>query len=291
VRLRKDINLGTLLALHPASRGWRRNLDEQLLMLRELGYEGAQSWGDFDRIHRAGLIPLGMARATKPAELDDIARRHCDLGVAFTNLHLGTGFESDDALDALADAVLNAQARHKHTLLVETHRATATQDIWRTCRWIARRPMLRFTADLSHWYTGHEMIYGGEFEARRRMLAPVLQRTAAIQGRIGNSGCIQCPLEAPGDQVQHFRALWTEACAGFLAQAQAGDALSFAPELLPMVTGDPPLWLHYQQNQRAADADGWTREPSDRFADAQALWSIAQGCFATARSSQEQGHA
>lgn len=291
MRLRKDINLGTLLALPPTSSAWRSTLDEQLHMLREQGYEGAQSWSDFDHIHRAGLLPLGMARATVPAELDEIARRHRDLGVAFTNLHLGTGFESDDSMDTLADALLNAQARHGHVLLVETHRATVTQDIWRTCRWIERFPALRFTADLSHWYTGHEMIYGGEFEARRRMLAPVLQRTAAIQGRIGNSGCIQCPLDAPGDQLSHFQALWTEACAGFLDQAQRGDVLSFAPELLPMAVGDPPFWLHYQQNQRGVDADNWTREPSDRFADAHALWSIAQACFAAARSRQEPCHA
>jgi hypothetical protein len=287
MRLRRDINLGTLLELPRASRGWRASLDEQLAMLRELGYEGAQAWEGFDRIHRAGLLPLGMARVTQPAQVDDIARRHRDEGLGFTNLHVGTGFESDVQLDALADALLEAQARHGHLLLVETHRATATQDIWRTLQWVARRPALRFTADLSHWYTGHELTYGGEFDARRARLVPVLDRVQALHGRIGNSGCLQTPLDRPGEALAHYRALWTAACAGFLRHAGPQDALSFAPELLPMAVGDQPLWLHYQQTVVAAAGDPWQGEPCDRFADAEQLWRLACDCFEAARNTLE----
>lgn len=284
MRLRQDINLGTLLALPPASRGWRASLDEQLAMLRELDCAGVQAWAGFDRIRRAGLLPLGMARATRPAELDEIARRHRDEGLGFTNLHLGSGFDSDAEMDALAAALLEAQARHGHRMLVETHRATATQDIWRTLQWVGRFPGLRFTADLSHWYTGHELSYGGEFAARSARLAPVLERVSAIHGRIGNSGCLQTPLDRPGDYLAHYRALWTAACAGFLRHAGPDEVLSFAPELLPMRVGEPPLWLHYQQDAPAALDDPWRGEPCDRFADAQTLWQLAQECFDAARA-------
>jgi hypothetical protein len=284
MRLRKDINLGTLMALPTASSGWRANLDEQFAMLREQGYEGVQAWDGFDRIHHAGLLPLGMARATRPAELDEIARRHRDEGLDFTNLHLGTGFDSDDEMDALAGALLDAQARHNYALLVETHRATATQDIWRTLRWVERFPDLRFTADLSHWYTGHELIYGGEFESRAARLTPVLDRVRAFHGRIGNSGCMQTPLDRSGDYVAHYKALWSVACNGFLQHAADGDVLSFAPELLPHCVGEPPIWLHYQQTVPSSPTDPWQGEPCDRYADAEELWRLALECFNRART-------
>ena len=287
MRLRRDFNLGTLLALPRASTGWRATLDEQLAMLREQGVEGVQAWDGFDRIHRAGLLPLGMARVTQPDQLDELARRHLGDGLDFTNLHLGTGFESDAEMDALAAALLEAQARHGYTLRVETHRATATQDIWRTLQWVARFPALRFTADLSHWYTGHELTYGGEFELRRARLAPVLSRVRAIHGRIGNSGCLQTPLDRPGVYLDHYRTLWTAACAGFLRHAGPDEVLSFAPELLPIAVGEPPLWLHYQQTAVAPPDDVWQGEPCDRFADAEQLWQLACACFETARSDLE----
>lgn len=287
MRLRKDINIGTLLNLPPASLGWRATLDEQLVMLRDQGYQGVQSWDGFERIHNAGLQPLGMARATEPQQLAAIAERHSDQGLGFTNLHLGTGFDSDAQMDALADALLNAQARYNYPLLVETHRATVTQDIWRTLRWIERFPQLRFTADLSHWYTGHELIYGGEFTTRAAQLRPVLARVRAIHGRIGNSGCIQTPLDQAGDYIRHFTWLWTEASRGFLQQAGDEDVLSFAAELLPQSVGTPPLWLHYQQTRMQQPDDRWQGEPCDRFADAQALWQLMQHCFAAAQTADD----
>lgn len=284
MRLRRDINLGTLLNLPRVSIGWRASLDEQLAMLRERGYEGAQAWDGFARIHRAGLLPLGMARATQPQLIDEIARAHRGEGLALTNFHIGTGFETDSEMDALAGALLDAQARHGHTLLVETHRATATQDIWRTLQWIERFPELRFTADLSHWYTGHELTYGGEFEERSSRLAPVMDRVRAFHGRIGNSGGMQTPLNRPGHYVDHYRRLWTAACEGFLRHAAHKDTLSFAPELLPMSVGDPPLWLNYQQATHPVADDPWHGEPCDRFADAEWLWQFAVECFSAARS-------
>lgn len=286
MRLHKDINIGTLLNLPPASFGWRATLDEQLVMLRERGYHGVQSWDGFERIHNAGLQPLGMARATEPKQLAAIAERHSDQGLGFTNLHLGTGFDSDAQMDALADALLNAQARYNYPLLVETHRATATQDIWRTLRWIERFPELRFTADLSHWYTGHELIYGGEFEVRSAHLLPIFDKVRAIHGRVGNSGCIQTPLNRRGEYLIHYTLMWNQICSGFLRNAHENEVLSFAAELLPMSVGEPPVWLHYQQNTPFWSDDDMNGEPCDRFKDAEDLWGIVQKCFNFAKLDQ-----
>ena len=185
----ESIILGNLLALPPASAGYRGTLAEQLHMLKADGYESVQSWDDWRSIQDAGLRASGIARLQQPEQAAAIAEVHADAGLEFTNLHVGIGFESDAEMDALADSILQASAHTGHRLLVETHRATATQDIWRTLRWIERFPELRFTADLSHWYTGHELTYGGEFEQRMARLQTVFERTRAIHGRIGNSCC------------------------------------------------------------------------------------------------------
>jgi hypothetical protein len=46
-----------------------------------------------------------------------------------TTLHVGTGFESDVEMDALAGAVLEAAERHGQPVFIETHRATMLQDM------------------------------------------------------------------------------------------------------------------------------------------------------------------
>lgn len=293
MRLRKDICLGTLEALPPASRGWCATREAQLQRLKAEGYEAVQAWDGWDAIQRAGLQASATARATRPGQLDPLARTHRDAGLLYTNLHLGTGFDSDDEMDRLADAVLEAQARHGHTLLVETHRATATQDIWRTLRWIERFPALRFTADLSHWYTGHELTYGGGFDERMARLQPVFERVRALHGRVGNAGCLQTPLDRPGLYLRHYQAMWTACCTGFLRHATPGSALSFNAELLPMAVGEEPqrLWLHYQQTTAAASDDPWQGEPCDRYADAEALWHLMQGCFSQAQDAASAARA
>lgn len=284
-RLRRDINLGTLEGLPPGSTGYRQHLQEQLELLKATGHEAAQSWGQFREVLAAGLRATGMARVLEVHQADEIARAHRDMGLDATTLHLGTGFETDAQADALVASVLEASARHGYTLYVETHRATATQDIWRTVQLVQRFPQLRFNADLSHYYTGHEMTYAGEFAQRMGHLQPILERTRFMHARVGNVGCIQVPVESEGVFLAHFRLMWRRCFLGFLRGAGEGDYLSFNPELLPMRIGEGEhaQWLHYAQNGATAADGPWRGEPSDRFAQAEALWCIAQEEFEQAR--------
>lgn len=284
-RLRREINLGTLLALPPGSRGHRTTLPEQLALLQADGWEAVQHWNGFEAIQAAGLRATGMARITDPGEADTVAREHRAQGVEATTLHLGTGFESDDEANRLVAAVLEASARHGHPMFVETHRATLTQDIWRTLQLVQRFPALRFNADLSHWVAGHELTYGGEFEQRSARLAPVLERTRFMHGRIASSGSIQVPADAPGPATGHFRRLWQACCQGFLDGAGPGDLLPFAPELLPerVGDGDAAMWLHYAQVRPHAPDDPLRGEATDRYAEALVLWRLAGEAFEAAR--------
>jgi len=131
--------------------------------------------------------------------------------------------------------------KHQFPIFVETHRATMTQDIYRTVKWVERNPEIRFNGDFSHYYTGHEMIYG-DFEKKLDFLAPVLERVRFIHGRIGDSCCMQIEVtDLEATHVKHFREFWIRSFVGFLKTARPGDYFCFAPELLASKDGVRPL--------------------------------------------------
>jgi hypothetical protein len=288
-RLRRDINLGTVAELPRGSSGWRASHAQTLAMLKADGHEAVQIWQPtpdaVDAARAAGLGVTGICRALTPPEVARIVREQQAMGCEITTLHVGNSFETDAQMDALAAAVLEASARHGHAVHVETHRGTMTQDIRRTLDLVARWPALRFNADLSHWYTGHELTYGGEFFERMARLAPVLERVRFVHTRVGNAGCIQTGLDEPGEALGHFRAMWTRCFVGFLRDAQPGDFLSVNAELLPqkLGQGEQAFWLHYAQPRADLAHDRLGGEPSDRYDDAARLWQICCDCFESAR--------
>ena len=225
-------------------------------------------------------LPLvGMGRIDVAADADRIARAHKAAGYELTTLHVGTGFENDEEAYVLLAPVIEASVRHDYPLFVETHRATVTQDIRRTLDLTERLPELRFNADLSHWYTGHEMTYG-DVPAKIERFAPVLDRVRYVHGRIGDSCCMQVAPDGPQDArefVEHFRLMWTRLCEGFARTAAPGEALPFAAELLPNVMPMPaePGGLKRFNYARLSPDGG---EESDRWAQTEVLWAIFAGC-------------
>jgi hypothetical protein len=285
-RLRRDINLGTMAELPRGSTGWRASHAEQLALLKADGHEAVQIWQPTleaaQAARDAGLAVTGICRALTPPDVDTIVREQRDLGCEITTLHVGHSFETDAEMDALAAAVLDASARHAHPVYIETHRGTMTQDLRRTLDLVQRFPALRFNADLSHWYTGHELTYGGEFYERAGRLQPVFERVRFLHARVGNPGCIQTGLDEPGDYMSHYRWMWQRCFEGFLRGAGPGDYLSFNAELLPQKMG-ADFWLHYAQTRHELVGDALGGEPSDRYDDAARLWRIATDCFEAAR--------
>lgn len=266
--IRRDICLGGLAGLQPGSAAHGLALPDQLALLRETGYEGVVASEQWDAIHAAGLVPVGMGRVLHPEDALPLACRHADAGLDFTTLHVGTGFESDDAMACLADAVLTAEAMSGHPLHIETHRATMTQDIRRTVDLVGLFPELVFTLDFSHWYTGHEMTYGGEFAERLAQCDPVFARVGSLQLRFGTTGAIQRPVDpASAHYRDHVTAL--DRCLRVRLASPAPPAvLPVAPELLPAMLGEgtDARPINY------ADSP----ETSDRFADALALSELAE---------------
>jgi hypothetical protein len=284
--LRRDLNWATLWALPDWSGGPRGEPGAVLEAVRTAGYIGIQH-PDAALAHAHGLRATGMARVLTPAQLEPLAEAHMAQGFDCTTLHVGTGLETDAEMDTLATAVIAASAATGHPLYIETHRATMTQDMRRTVDLVVGHPYLRFNADLSHWYTGQEMIYG-DFAAKLDFIDPVLRRVRFIHGRIGNSCCMQVGIDAAGGtHVDHFVQMWRRCFDGFLATAGPGDQLIFAPELLPASLDFGGQRQDFNYARLFDNGDGGMREESDRWEQATLLWDIAARTFDNALAARE----
>lgn len=248
------------------------------------GFAGVQLTDDAPPAPGSTLPYCGLGRVFAPAEAEPVVARSAARGDACLTLHVGRGWESDAEADRLIEAVLAASARHRHPVFVETHRATLTQDLWRTARLLERWPELRLNGDFSHYYCGQEMIYG-EWTDRLASLEPIFARVGFMHGRVASSGNIQVPVGAgadgeplnkhgEADYLAHFRDIWTHAMAGFLRGAGPGDVLIFAPELLSPIYGYARVF---------PDASGRLVEETDRYAEALALARLARECWEAAR--------
>jgi hypothetical protein len=282
-KLRVYLNLDNLAGLSPESI-WPgltgRARDERLAAD---GFEGIQLTGENQLVEGSPLPHCGLNRINTPAEADAIAAKHADRGDQCITVHAGWGMEDDDEADRLVEAILAAGNRHRLPIFIETHRATITQDVWRTVRITRRFPEVRFNCDFSHYYCGQELVYG-DWNQRLEFMAPIFARTGFMHGRIASSGCMQVPvglnparrpLQAHGatDYLAHFRQLWTLAMAGFLSNAAPGDVLIFAPELLAGT---------YYYARLFPNLRGQLVEESDRYGEALRLAQIARECMQAA---------
>lgn len=272
------LNLGTLSDLPEWSDGPRGDERAVLEAVRWAGFVGVQG-GDPGLARSLGLGYADGGRINRPGEADGLARVWKERGAVCGTAHVAWGLEEDAEVDRLVDAVAEASLRHDLPIYIETHRATVTDDLWRTVKLVERRSGLRFNGDFSHWYTGHEMVYGG-FEAKADFIAPVLERVRFLHGRIGNPGSMQVDVGATIEEarqrpyVRHFMELWTRAMVGFLGTAAPGDFLCFAPELL-----QPSIYYA----RTFPDTGGRPREEGDRWRQALLYARIAGECWSEAQ--------
>lgn len=282
--LRTDLNLVSIAALPDFSTGPRHGRDDVFAVLKAAGYRGVQVLGDqLPHISPDGLRLTATGRVDAPGDAAKLAAAHKGAGCDATTVHVGSGLESDDEMDRLVSAVVDASEKFSYPIYIETHRATITQDMRRTVDLVSRIPEVRFNGDFSHWYTGLEMTYGN-FEGKLAFIAPVLDRVRFMHGRIGNSCCMQVDIGNGEDEphVGHFRAIWTRAMAGFLRDARPGDYFCFAPELLPahIDFGAHRIRLNYAR--LFPGPDGVLREEGDRWQQAAVLTDIARSCWEAA---------
>jgi hypothetical protein len=291
-KLRVFMNLDTLTDLRgdtqwPGFEGARRY--ERLLEDR---FEGVQFTTNDQVPDNVKLPYCGLDRISVPPEADAIIARHAERGDLCVTVHAGWGLEDDDDAFRIVDSILAAGEKRRIPVFIETHRATITQDLWRTVQLTKRFPEIRFNGDFSHYYCGQELVYG-DWKQKLEFLEPVFSRTGFIHGRVASSGCMQVPIGADlnerpaqahgvANYLEHFRQLWTGAMSGFLSNAEPGDVLIFAPELLAGT---------YYYARKFPNAARELEEESDRYAQALLYRDLARACFAEAVQIKRKGEA
>lgn len=273
--MRLDFCLTTLAGLGPDSQapGGEGIYDA----LREAGFGGVQA-PTMAGLREAGLVGVGQVMVSAPVQIDALARTQAEAGFAATIVIAGNGLEDDSDCDRFAEALLTAVQRYRHILLLENHRGSMTQDIRRTLNLIARFPELRFCADFTHWYLGHELALG-DFEHKLAYMQPFIDRVDIVEGRIGSCNCAQITLESDADD-RHFvtdhRRFWTEC---FRASLRRGREPVFAPQLLPAVLhhGGVDYPIAYAQTRRCP-AGSW-QEQDDRWQQSLLHCAMAKDCY------------
>lgn len=281
-RLKVYLNLGTLVDLPEHSTWPKLKGAEAMAFLKEAGFEGVQDGSPAD-CRKVGIGSAASARVDFPADAESVARKFADAGHEAVTLHVGSGFEDDAEMDSLVRAVLETSDKVGIPMYIETHRATITQDAWRTIQLAKRIPEVRFNGDFSHFYTGQELPYG-DLPAKLDAMQPIFDRVRFMHGRIGSPSCMQVDIAdgvAPIPQsfgildfLADHREIWTRAMQGFLSSAKPGDYLVLAPEIL-----SPQIYYARQFTM----PDGSLKEESDRYAQALVYAKIARECFEEAR--------
>src|SRR5882724_4850877 len=95
----------------------------------QAGYEGFQG-GHPDLCSRFGLVLLGSGLLVQPTDVDALAASWKTRGAAAVTCIAGFGMESDAEIDAYAAAICKAVVDHQIPFMLETHRASITQDAW-----------------------------------------------------------------------------------------------------------------------------------------------------------------
>jgi len=270
------LHVGTIRDLPANSTGPTGSPDRIVDTVHRSGYQGIQ-FEESSELDGFGLRRFTLGRANTPEEILQAARKWHDAGFEAGTLHVGWGYETDAEIDRLCSAIISANSGVGFPLYLETHRATITEDPWRTVEMVRRNPDIRFNGDFSHWYTGSEMIYG-DFAEKLDRLAPVFERVRFIHARVGNSCCMQVPLGDPSVAVPltHFREMWRRSFVGALESGETNE-IPFAPELLPPS-------INYARLRRQ-DSGEW-QEEGDRWRDALQLVSIAAGILDEMRGSR-----
>jgi hypothetical protein len=275
------LNTDTLVDLNERSVWPGGDGNDALERLRLDGFAGVQVGGALT-LYNGDILPFcGLDRVSIPGDADAVFERHALRGDQCISLHVGWGMESDQEIDLLVESVLEASGRYQLPAFIETHRATITQDMWRTVELTKRFPEMRFNGDFSHWYCGQEMAYG-DFESKLNFLQPVFDRVGFLHGRIASPGNMQVPIESSSarplhaggeaDYLADFKMLWKRAMAGFQNNAPSGSVLVFAPEILTN---------YYYYARMVPGADGVLEEEVDRYAQALLYREIAEDCFET----------
>lgn len=229
--LRIGIARDNFIDLPQTSTGWQPDEDSYYAAVAAAGFQAVQG-GDGALCHRHGLTLLGIGVIRTVAESLPFAKHWSHQGALAATCIAGTGFETDAEADALVTVIHECSARYNLPIYIETHRASLTQDLWRTQQLLQRNPQLELNLDYSHWFTGLELP-AHDWTVVQQQLTPVLDRTRFLHGRVSDRCSMQVALHGneARDHLQPFVEVWSRVLQQHARQRPAED-LWFVTELL-----------------------------------------------------------
>ncbi len=154
------------------------------------------------------------------------------------------------ALDEMVDVAkrwIDIAASVGLPLLFETHRHGLLNDLFPTLSMLDAVPELALCADLSHFVVDRE--FPVELDAgSQAMIAQVLSRSVAFQGRISSNEQVQVQIDFPQHQawVERYLGWWDQGLRAWRARSPADAVVTFLCELGPppyAITGPDGLEL------------------------------------------------
>jgi len=244
-----------------------RPLDETIAMIADAGFHGAGldlAMSDVPLaraarplLDRHGLKCLFNGFPRSDDELRFMLAMAKDYGSPFLNVIGQLMPRTPGEMVEVARRWIDIADEAGLPLVFETHRHGLLNDLYPTLTMLAAVDRLALCADLSHFVVDREFPVELDPEGQR-MIAEVLARSVAFQGRISSNEQIQLPIGFPQHQawVDRFFGWWDQGLRAWRAGAPADATVTFLCEL-----GPPPYAI--------TGPDGL--ELSDRWSEALAI--------------------
>lgn len=249
-------------------------IDEQLMMIRDAGFDGAGvRFVDpkFARTVTHFLKENGLTWQAQcyPQTVDDLARvldLVADLGADHVNLQPDVRPYRLEECIPYIEGWRRLAEQADVPVYIETHRDRMTTDLFFTLHLLDCFPDIQLTADLSHYLVGREFAWPIA-EENHALIHRILDRAWAFHGRVASREQVQIPIgfSQHQDWVELFMGWWDYGFRSWRQRAGKDARLTFLCEL-----GPPPYAI--------TGADGY--ELSDRWKEAQILMKRIRALWA-----------
>ena len=174
------------------------------------------------------------------------------VGYSAATIIIGKGYETKFQCIDITQKVVTIAKKYNFPIAIELHRASITQNIHNTLAIVQACPEVCFNADFSHYILAYCLLDLSEAERQNfiRLIDPILARVIFFHCRFATNTEIQTPLidnrkdeksvssisDSSRARTLYFDLL-DRVFQHFKAQADTGEGLFIAPEILPPFTG------------------------------------------------------
>ncbi|MBW4023884.1 MAG: sugar phosphate isomerase/epimerase [Proteobacteria bacterium] len=250
-------------------------LEEKVERIAAAGFDGVTDHF-YDRHHVAPLMTLlrrhklGIEGQAFPRNVEELAPA-LEMAAEFGCHHITV--QPDICPMTVSDCLPILEGWHRSAeragvpVYIETHRGRMTNDLLFTMALMDAFPLLRFTADLSHYVVAREISPPVRNDIAA-MIDRILGRAWALHGRVAGPHQVQLELSFPQHQdwFRQFQTWWAAGFRSWRQRAGADDTLTFTCEL-----GPAPYAITAE--------DG--RDQTDRWAEALTLRETALALWAS----------